>query len=403
MYVDAATTHFGFVVDYSGTTPVVHLIAKHNGVVGVQCTVDMTSVTTPLYMLYSGPRAEVGYQARFNSGADTTNHPFFYTLTQLQNLLNGIGETTAASSLVLGFGKTRALAQDTAPSLTVPANTSVSLGSPLTLMATATDAEEGALTDKIEWLDQASLHYAPVVGFGGTFKLTPSALGKHDVLVSVTDKLGVTTRQIVTVTVTGTLPQAGTVQLVKDGLSGQGAFVASDGVSAYFTSVPHHFKDGLRANQGVYGQFWYFEAHRNVSSKGFGIGLVVGDGSLDPYEFVKVPWSMSINTSASVWHNLISVGNYDTSFADYGFAVDYRGDSPIVYVIVNGQLAKKLAMPEVTVPLYPMAYGGRTDFGSAGAPAVTFDFSPPFQFDPATILGADGVGVELGWGDVNTP
>jgi hypothetical protein len=363
------------------------------------------SVTQPLFMLYSGLRSEVGYQARVNSGADVTNVPFHYSREQLEAALTAAGEAAAAEALVLGFGASRALELDEAPELTTSGDVAVALGDSVTLTATASDPEEGDLSDKIEWTDRASLHSDPDRGYGGSFTFTPRLLGQHPVTVQVTDDFGVSTTATLVVTVTGALPQFDPVQMIKDERSGEGAFPTADGLSVYFEAVPDHFKDALRANQGIYGSFWYFEAHRIGPKVGIGIGLTVDDGSLDPYGGSALPWSMSINLFTSVWHNLISVGDYDSDFADYGFAVDYRGDSPIVYLIVNGALAFRLEMPEVTVPLYPMAYGGREDLGTAEAPVITFDFTPPFQFDPAAALngaGFDGTGLELGWGDANT-
>lgn len=396
--------HYGFVVDYRGTSPIVHVIASRFGVPTVECSAAL-GVTQPLFMLYSGLRSEVGYQARINSGADIENFPFHYGREHLAAALAAVDEQATADALVLGFGASRALERDGAPQLTTSGDVSVPLGQSVTLTAAASDPEEGDLSDKIEWTDRASLHSAPDHGYGSSFTFTPRLLGKHPVAVQVTDDYGVSTTVTQIVTVTGSLPQFDPVRMIRDERTGEGAFPTADGLSVYFEAVPDHFKDALRANQGLYGDFWYFEAHRHGPKVGIGIGLTVDDGTLNPYGSSALPWSMSINLFTSVWHNLISVGDYDSDFADYGFAVDYRGESPIVYLIVNGALAYTLEMPEVTVPLYPMAYGGREDLGSEAAPIVTFDFTPPFQFDPAAALNAAGIdssGLELGWGDANT-
>ena len=111
---------------------------------------------------------------------------------------------------------------------------------------------------------------------------------------------------------------------------------------------------------------------------------------------------MSINVSNGFWHNLIGEGAYSPA-ADrnapetYGFAVDYRGEHPVVYTIVRGVLAGTMTLSDVWTPVHPMVYGNGG--GPAGAMDMTVNFGTrPFQFNPAAILGAKGAGIQLGWG-----
>jgi hypothetical protein len=178
--------------------------------------------------------------------------------------------------------------------------------------------------------------------------------------------------------------------------------LSSDGLSARFTG---NGKFGVRANQGIYGQFWYFEAHRVHGPENHGVGLVIGDGALNPYHFEEPPWSCSINLSGSTWRNLVSQTDWNAlafTVADYGFAVDYRGVHPVVYIFIGGQLHDTLTLDDVWVPIYPMVYGNPRNEASTEMD-VTVNFgATPFKFDPRPLLGASASGLELRWGD-NTP
>jgi hypothetical protein len=86
---------------------------------------------------------------------------------------------------------------------------------------------------------------------------------------------------------------------------------------------------------------------------------------------------------------------------DYGFAVDYRAEHPIVYIIIRGALMGTLRLDQVWVPLYPMLYGNPPSSPIAG-PDMTLNFgTKPFAHDPRAILSAAGIdasALELGWG-----
>jgi hypothetical protein len=208
---------------------------------------------------------------------------------------------------------------------------------------------------------------------------------------------------VVKVVARGALPQFNPVQLTPDALSGPDIVLSGDGLSARFEGLG---KYGVRANQPVFGRYWYFEAHRNGPPGNMGVGLIIGDGALNPYDFVNVPWSCSINFTGNSWRNLISQADWNRNIAHYGFAVDYRGVHPKVHILVGGALHISLQLDDVWVPIYPMAYGNPQG-SRAPAMDVTLNFgAAPFQFDARAILngaGVDTTGLELGWGDANTP
>jgi hypothetical protein len=404
--------YYGFVIDYRSTSPrILYVLDDGNGGVEIRhrCT---TTITTPVYIFYSAARWEVGYQIGINTGSDTVNLPFHFTEGQIKSALTAVSEGPAAAALVLGFGKTRALPLSADPVLSAPADRSVAAGSSVTLMGTATDAEDGTLTGSIQWVDISSQHHAQVTGSGGSFTFT-AALGRHPVIVSVSDSVGRTVTHTVMVTATGTLPQPSQVRLIPhnddpsmgDPLAGTDTLVSGDGLSI---DAQASEKKGVRANQGIYGQYWYFEAHRNGAAANEGVGLVIPDGSLNPYDFVNPPWSMSINLTGSAWYNLNSTlgGSWDPVNNHYGFAVDYRGQHPQVHIIIGGALLQTIDMKDVWGPIYPMAYGNPTYSPMSSDPGydITLNFgATPFVFNPATILGSVAQGLELGWGDINTP
>jgi PKD repeat protein len=401
---DPAQRHYGFVIDYRGATANVHVLlegaAARSPVVQRSCA---TTLNAPLYILYAGVRYAVGYQLKLNAGSDLTNFPFYFSPDGVRAALGAAGLADAAAALVPGFGQSRTPPPDTAPLLNVPADRTVAVGTLVALSATASDTEDGDLSASIVWRVLSSQHDAPVTGTGSSFNFTPGVIGTHPISVSVTDRDGVITERVVKVVASGPLPQFDPVRLAPDALSGPGIVLSGDGLSARFESFG---KYGIRANQPIFGHYWYFEAHRNGPPGNMGVGLIIGDGALNPYDFVNVPWSCSINFTGNSWRNLISQLDWNNSIAHYGFAVDYRDVHPKVHIIIGGALHTTMHLDDVWVPLHPMAYGNPQ--GSA-APAmdVTLNFgASPFQFDPRAILngaGVDTTGLELGWGDANTP
>ena len=392
---------FGFVVDYRTQNPRVSVVIDQAGTPTVVNTCTM-AISAPLHIFYSGSRYEIGYQARINTGADTTNNPFHFTLAQLVTALSAAGQAIPMANITYGFGGTRALPRNTRPALAnIPADQSIALGRRVMLTATASDPEDGALTEKIVWRDLASQHYTPLEAVGGTFAFTPGALGRHPIQLSVRDSVGLTAVQTMFVEVTGSLPQAETVVLEPDDFGGQGVELVNDGLAAHFTA---NGKYGIRANQGIYrGSFQYFEAHRAHAASNMGVGVIIGDGSLEPYSFEDVPWSCSMNTTGNTWRNLIDQTVWDGEANDqYGIAVDYRGEHPIVHFLIGtgntARLESSLTLSDVWVPLYPMVYGNPLDDNPG--PDFTVNFgATPFQFDPRPLVpGAGADPFQLGWG-----
>jgi hypothetical protein len=398
--------HYGFVVDYRGASANIYVLLEGatagSPVLRFSCA---TTLTAPLFIAYAGVRYAVGYQLALNAGSDLTDFPFYFRPDDVRAAFVSAGLTSVAAALVPGFAQTRSPPADAAPVLTAPADRTVAVGTAVQLSATAMDAEDGDLTGAIVWTDLSSQHHAPLTGTGGSFSFTPTAIGRRPIAVSATDWDGLKTERIVMITVTGSLPQANPVRLVPDALSGPNIALSASGLQARFVDLG---KYGIRANQAIYGQYWYFEGHReSASPENMGIGLVIPDGRLNPYDFVDVPWSCSINLLDSIWRNLISQTSYDTSQNHYGFAVDYRGLHPIVHFIVGGAYRTSLTLDDVWGPIYPMVYGDPRNTPSLDWD-VTVNFgASAFQFPNAqTILNAAGVdttGLSLGWGAANTP
>jgi hypothetical protein len=134
-----------------------------------------------------------------------------------------------------------------------------------------------------------------------------------------------------------------------------------------------------------------------------GGGLVIQNGNLNPYDASDVPPSCSVNVLGGTWHSLMFHSNFPDGFASeeyYGFAVDYRGSFPIVYVIVKSQLVDTIPLADVTVPIYPMLYGNPTVTPSGSAETINFG-AAPFHYSPAAVLsgaGVDVTGFNAGWG-----
>jgi hypothetical protein len=401
---DPAQRRYGFVVDYRGANANVHVVLEggtpRQPVVQRSCA---TTLSTPLYILYAGVRYVVGYQLKLNAGSDLTNFPFYFAPDDVRSALGAAGLADAAAALVPGFGQSRTPPADTAPVLTVPADRSVAVGAAVSLSASASDAEDGDVSASIVWRVASSQHHAPLTGSGTSFSFTPGAMGTHPIVVSVTDRDGVSTERVVKIQANATLPQFDPVRLTPDALSGPGIALSGDGLSARFEGFG---KYGIRANQPIFGRYWYFEAHRNGPPGNMGVGLIIGDGALNPYDFVNVPWSCSINFTGNSWRNLISQSDWNNGIAHYGFAVDYRDVHPKVYVLIGGALHISMQLDDVWVPIYPMTYGNPQG-STAPATDVTLNFgASAFQFDARAILngaGVDTTGLELGWGDANTP
>ena len=405
MITKSPNGNYGFVVDYRGEHPTIYVIADGK----LAHTQTVSTISAPLFIHLSGSRRSEGFQAGINPGNDTVNQPFAF---DPKAVLTEADHADVAAALVLGWGATHAGTLNEPPVLKLGANPAltVAVNASLTLSASATDREDGSLDARIAW-DVVSTGIGPehVHADGATFTFTPKVIGKHPIKVTVRDAGGKLAEQALTVEATGTLEQHTSVKLVAEGeLSGAGIMLSDDGLRAHWTAPD---KMGVRANQGLYKGFWYVEGHRLVDEENQAIGLVIGGVSLNPYHFNITPPSCSVNTvGPSVWQNLIAVHEFtDKDFPlarteYYGLAVDYRGDYPIVYVILQDEVASVLQLKDVTVPIYPMLYGNPTGFSAAWDMAINFG-ATPFHEHPAQALQAAGIdpqGLRLCWGAMNT-
>ena len=121
---------------------------------------------------------------------------------------------------------------------------------------------------------------------------------------------------------------------------------------------------------------------------------------------------MSVNVVGGTWRNLIPRVNGilpgpASNYTSYGFAVDYRGARPTVYVIANDAVVDTIVMDDVTTPLYPMLYGNPTGFTVPGEFDEAINFgATAFATDAITALTAEGVdltGFGLGWATSTFP
>ena len=113
-------------------------------------------------------------------------------------------------------------------------------------------------------------------------------------------------------------------------------------------------KRAIRAEVGITrNQFRYFETHRTGGVQNIGQGIITKDAQINPYccfvdqgqpgfPYNGTPPSMTINSIGGVFVRLVnSFPNYSAGSLNlestqyYGFAVDYRGANPVVYLVGN--------------------------------------------------------------------
>jgi hypothetical protein len=394
------TPHVGFVIDYRGAMPIVHVISADGEDAPLVRRTETLQTTAPVFAAYQGIPANHGPCVSFNFGADTTNHPF---LLDPVAVLTTAGQAELAGELTLGFGRTRARPRSEAPELETDGDLSVAAGTELTFTATAIDEEEGDLTAFIEWENLATSIHERETGVGGTFTFTPPEVGRYPIRVFVRDSARVLSEQTLMVVATGTLPQHDPVRLAPHEQSGEGIVLSPDGLSARFTIDK---KGAIRANQPNYGRFWYFEAQSLTEpAAACGGGAVIERGSLDPMVFETMQPSTQINFGGGVYDALVHYAGVDATSRYFGWAIDYRGEHPIVYVIVQNAVAATLVLDDVWVPIYPMLYGNGTSELVGYDARVNFG-ATAFHNNPVTALtnaGISTVGFEAGWGDANVP
>jgi Bacterial TSP3 repeat len=193
-----------------------------------------------------------------------------------------------------------------------------------------------------------------------------------------------------------------------DSNSGSGIELSTDQLSATYDI---DLKMGVRANQGMIGEFRYFEGIRLVDSivklgdgegLGFGYGVITEYGRINPYPFDPEQPSMSVNAVNGIWRNLNQVDIYDTNTYHYGFAVDYREARPVVHVIINDEVVHTMTLPDVFTPLFPLMYANTQ--GAGVYPTASNFGATPFYYDPKDALARAGIDTSAfvsGWGSAN--
>jgi hypothetical protein len=169
----------------------------------------------------------------------------------------------------------------------------------------------------------------------------------------------------------------------------QGIF-SSNVYSSPYGPFEHCFKRAVRANVGIApGEFRYFETRRLGNASNIGHGVMVAGAQIDPfccyvvpgepaYPYSGTPPSVAINSVGGVFVNLTNDGTFpglptfspamDLSMTQYyGFAVDYRGADPVVYLVgtdAGGAMTVSTGYALAGVnggSLMPMLYGHPID------------------------------------------
>ena len=229
-----------------------------------------------------------------------------------------------------------------------------------------------------------------------------------------------------------TLPRLSLVMETGAYATPRGIVLSDDGLSAAFTSdvnqdclqrkgvyadpdfaeVLHCYKRAVRANGGIrQGEFRYFETHRLAGTDNLGFGIITANSMIDPYccfnntqaptpPAARTPPSMSLNAAGGTYVQLVGQPGFNASATTYyGFAVDYTGANPVVYVVttdaVGGMVVQSLAVPGFNgVDAIPFMYGNPlSDTEPRGA--INFGLQH-FHYDTAalrTALGSLGANV----------
>jgi hypothetical protein len=212
--------------------------------------------------------------------------------------------------------------------------------------------------------------------------------------------------------------------LVYESGTSRGLIVGDDGLSVVFTGeinpacvqhvapfdAPEYFsvpfgneercrKRAIRANAGVAkGEFRYFETRRIVNAlqpadlPNIGHGIITPGAQIDPYccyidpdveasifPFTDTPPSMTVNSVGGVFVKLIQINagfspDFSRTNTDYyGFAVDYTGADPKVYVVMRDDTGAMTVSQVIDVAGFadaaamPMLHGHPTSETSPGA------------------------------------
>ncbi len=169
-----------------------------------------------------------------------------------------------------------------------------------------------------------------------------------------------------------------------------------------FGGVACH-KRAVRANGGIkQGEFRYYEGHRlSADPQNIGFGYTTANSPIDPYCCLveptdavspRTPPSMSVNAEGGTYIQLRNVGGfYVAPTTYYGFAVDYTGTNPVVYVVTTDPTGAMLVSREPTpgfngADVIPFLYGHTNLSPTAGAPVASVNFGQhAFHYNLTTL------------------
>jgi hypothetical protein len=172
-------------------------------------------------------------------------------------------------------------------------------------------------------------------------------------------------------------------------------------------STQGFIKSGIRANQPMNGEFRYWEGYA-ISDYDMGFGVMGPNIDLDSFCCVSgsVPgdWALPAADSAapslavnsllgnSIWRNLVFQNFYSNNDPYLGFAVDYTGADPIVYVIgsTGVQLVDGNAATTLTdfsgEDIFPVVYGNAASAPRASMVQTVNFGKEPFFYDVVQAL-----------------
>lgn len=382
---DASTRFYGVIIDRRGEDPMIYFIASEGRIVGRFLMEDFQG---EVYLYASGPRLALGPQARLNAGEDLRTRPFIY---DARAALEEVDEE-AAAALNLGLRERPLRAPDEPPRVELSGPDEVALGETIALQLSAIDHEDGDLGGFVRLEDDARVYSDRQIELEDGVYYRGTIVGEHQLRASVRDSRGQLGEALHTVRVIGEVERAEEPRLSI--APGDGVMLSADGLGVRFTRTE---KIGVRGDTPIFGDFRYFEVSHQGHYGNFGAGIVSGEGALIPYALRNVPASASLNFISGIWRNLIHFASYpeDEPREVVGFAVDYRGTSPIVHIIINHGLRASVPIPELKTPAYPMLYGSMS---AGNGPQLRANFGgEPFEYEPRLILGEVGIdGVRLG-------
>jgi hypothetical protein len=459
---------YGIAVDYRGAYPIAYVITSNvvDGPGAVVKTMPLPAISTPVYIVVGGFALTSGIQSTINAGNDLLTQPFAYDVKKALTTAGVAG----ANQVILGWNP-----PVPAPVVNIadaPATTT--LGSSLTLTATAIDLYGNNLGAILRWTDSASAATAN----GSSFQLPTTSTGIHKITAAVIAGTTVLSYDQIQVEVldidtdgdglfnTDELLHGTNVNVadtdgdgIKDGwevlhglnpLANDSALdVDGDGftnLQEFFADTNPHISgsypgmpnktllsttdkhasvtvtpDRLGVTFSGYGNcavrsdasiapgsgFFYFEGRRNIAKGNFGFGIGLASTALDNNPG-RDTTSMGINALGFAWFNGAWAGNLGGDQDVYGLAVDYRGSTPIAYVIASqtlagpGQLVKTLPLPAVHDPLFIIVHGYALTSGVQQTINTGNDLvSSPFRYNAAAILSAAAVSgasqLNAGW------